>query len=137
LAGGGVASIAFLVAGEKRGGEVPGNANPTDVTCTYWVSTVQHEITIAPKDYSTGPDPVLPPDGEKLGIPGPQFEIQVRKNITSAKKITVFSTQIQYSQTVMLDFFTLKWPHVSVATLAPALPILVPVGDPALAPLLT
>ena len=34
--------------------------------------------------------------------------------------ITVTSTQIQYSQTVMLSFNGLTWPHVSVATLRPS-----------------
>jgi len=34
--------------------------------------------------------------------------------------------QIQYSQTVFLNFGPLTWPHVSVATLIPADPIVVP-----------
>jgi len=35
-------------------------------------------------------------------------------------------TQIQYSQTVFLNFNGLSWPHVSVATLMPSAPIPVP-----------
>lgn len=34
--------------------------------------------------------------------------------------------QLQYSQTVMLDFNGLRWPHVSVATLVQRLPVTVP-----------
>jgi hypothetical protein len=41
-------------------------------------------------------------------------------------KVTVVTTQIQYTQKVMLNFFGLTWPHVSVATLVPADPIMIP-----------
>jgi hypothetical protein len=34
--------------------------------------------------------------------------------------------QIQYSQQVLLNFNTLTWPHVSVATLVPSEPISIP-----------
>ena len=40
--------------------------------------------------------------------------------------LTVRYTQIQYSQSVFLNFGPLTWPHVSVATLIPAAPIPVP-----------
>ena len=43
-----------------------------------------------------------------------------------SRRITVKSTQIQYSQEVFLNFNTLTWPHVSVATLVPGSPIPVP-----------
>jgi LysM repeat protein len=39
--------------------------------------------------------------------------------ITDKQSITVTYTQIQYSQNVSLNFATLTWPHVSVATLVP------------------
>jgi hypothetical protein len=42
------------------------------------------------------------------------------------RKLTVHFTQIQYTQTVMLNFATLTWPHVSVNTLVPADDIVVP-----------
>jgi hypothetical protein len=42
------------------------------------------------------------------------------------RRITVKSTQIQYSQQVFLNFNTLTWPHVSVATLVASEPIPVP-----------
>jgi hypothetical protein len=46
--------------------------------------------------------------------------------ITAPRSITVKATQIQYSQHVFLNFNTLTWPHVSVATLVPSSPISIP-----------
>ena len=46
--------------------------------------------------------------------------------VTKRYAITVESTQIQYSQMVLLNFNGITWPHVSVATLVPASPILLP-----------
>jgi hypothetical protein len=40
--------------------------------------------------------------------------------------IAMSTTQIQYSQEVILNFNGLSWPHVSVASLVPADPIPVP-----------
>lgn len=40
-------------------------------------------------------------------------------------EITVRFPQIQYTQTVLLNFATLTWPHVSVNTLVPADDIIV------------
>jgi hypothetical protein len=48
------------------------------------------------------------------------------KPITEKRIITVTSTQIQYSQTVLLNFGPLSWPHVSVATLTPKHPLNLP-----------
>ena len=42
------------------------------------------------------------------------------------RKLTVRYTQIQYTQTVLLNFNGLTWPHVSVNTLVPAADVLVP-----------
>ena len=42
------------------------------------------------------------------------------------REITVQFTQIQYTQTVLLNFAGLTWPHVSVNTLVPADDIIVP-----------
>jgi hypothetical protein len=56
----------------------------------------------------------------------PVFEVNPPIEITEPRTITVTSTQIQYSQNVNLDFATLTWPHVSVATLVPSAPLPVP-----------
>lgn len=132
LAGGGVANIAFLQDGEKIGGSARGNANAVNVTCTYWVSTVKHQLFIKQGDY-TNNDPILTPKDDQNGVPGPRFQIQLKRKTNQDNTIEVTSTQIQYSQNVTLDFGILSWPHISVATLAPALPILISANSTALA----
>jgi hypothetical protein len=42
------------------------------------------------------------------------------------RKITIPFTQIPYTQTVLLNFAGLTWPHVSVNTLVPADDIVAP-----------
>jgi hypothetical protein len=134
LAGGGVAKIAFLQEGEKPTipGSVPGNANAVNMTCTYWVSTVKHQVFIEKGDYITT-DPIRTPIDDKDGVPGPRFQIQLKRKTTQDNTISVTSAQIQYSPNVTLDFGILSWPHISVAALAPSLPILIPTNSPALA----
>jgi hypothetical protein len=41
------------------------------------------------------------------------------REVTVPTTIRLHFTQIQYSQTVFLNFNGLRWPHVSVATLVP------------------
>ena len=52
------------------------------------------------------------------GQPVPTFLV-TSKHGTAAKAVVATYTQIQYSQSVFLNFNTLTWPHVSVATLVP------------------
>jgi len=111
--GGGTANIAFLQ------GSSPGpNASAVQMTATFWIETVQHKIEV----------PIFKPGQPSLKIqapaphPGahvPVFVLNPPHEITAPKTIVVNSTQIQYSQTVMLNFAGLTWPHVSVATLIP------------------
>jgi len=103
---------------------VRGNANATNVDCTYWVLTLTHKVVIPADDY-TNKDAFCKPKDDIAGVPGPQFQIKVGKKTTQENMIDVKSTQIQYSQNVRLDFGRLSWPHILVATLAPALPILI------------
>ncbi|EXJ58861.1 hypothetical protein A1O7_06291 [Cladophialophora yegresii CBS 114405] len=139
LGGGGVSNIAFLADGDKTKGffkdAVKGNANATDVTCQYWVSIVKHKVEIPADDYTNKDATDLLPTDNQVDVPGPRFHIQVGKKLTSKKTIDLTSTQIQYSQNVRLDFGILAWPHVSVATLAPDLPIFIPSTHPAVAAL--
>jgi hypothetical protein len=134
LPGGGVANIAFLEGGGQSpdGAQRITNAKVFNVECTYVVSSVVHTITIKPDDYSQG-DPIFAADNEKDGVLGPRFQVEIRGKIKKEQTITVTSSQIQYSQNVRLDFGPLAWPHISVATLVPALPILVPMNSPVLA----
>ncbi len=114
LVGGGTENIAFLTK----------NAVAIQMSATFWIETVQHTITV----------PILKP-GQTLAIkaaetvPGlavPTFSVTAPKGITAPRPITVRSKQIQYTQTVVLNFNGLSWPHVSVATLVPAAPVVVP-----------
>ncbi|ETI22169.1 hypothetical protein G647_06242 [Cladophialophora carrionii CBS 160.54] len=133
LGDGGVSNTAFLADGNKMTvfpDAVKRNANATDVTCQYWVSIVKHKVEIQPGDYTHKDATDLLPTDNLVDVPGPRFHIQAGKQL-SAKTIDLFWTQIQYSQNVRLDFGKLARPHVSVATLAPELPILVPSTHPA------
>jgi hypothetical protein len=125
--GGGTANIAFLV------GQVPAlgpNANAVEMDATFWVETVQAEITIQ----SYTPDQLQTPlliqpnikPSNKLPPPMPTFSVTPPGLITSPTTLTVHYTQIQYAQVVLLNFSGLSWPHISVATLVPAAPIEVP-----------
>ena len=55
-----------------------------------------------------------------------QRGVQYLFEITEPRHITVSTTQIQYSQLVLLVFAGLVWPHASVATLVPNDPIPIP-----------
>jgi hypothetical protein len=101
------------------------NADAALMTAQFWVSTVQHEIVV-PK-FQLGEPPLrITAPAPNPGAAVPTFVVSPPREITEPKKILVTSTQIQYSQVVNLDFFTLTWPHVSVATLVPAGDITVP-----------
>jgi hypothetical protein len=56
----------------------------------------------------------------------PVFFVEPPYEITSPKTITVTSTQIQYSQMVLMNFHDITWPHISVSTLVPSTPVPVP-----------
>lgn len=115
------------------------NANAVRVTCQYWISTVEDTITIPVYDKATLPrinnDPKLANEFTNIvwkvaspaataGVRKPTFKITLDKNEVEFKA-KVFYTQIQYSQNVTLNFGTLSWPHISVATLVPADPVLI------------
>jgi hypothetical protein len=125
LFGGGTDNIAFL-----RGDPAAANpnANAGQMSATFWIETVEHVITIP--IFKLGQEPLLlsghGPGPVGLSKFAPQFLVHPPTPITAPRQIKVHSTQIQYSQTVMLDFKGLSWPHVSVATLVPGAPIPVP-----------
>ncbi|KAF4921774.1 hypothetical protein CGCVW01_v005727 [Colletotrichum viniferum] len=111
-AGGGTSNIGFLVAGKGTTNGPPSNADAVSMTATYWVSTVRAEVELKPGQSGT----VSPAaHGQHDGVP----TFVVDEEITTGRTVTVEYTQIQYSQTVMLNFAGLSWPHISVATLAP------------------
>ena len=119
LFGGGTDNMAFLL-GDKTA--VQPNAQTTQMTATFWIETVQQVITVPA---SAGQSPLTIP-ATATGRPAPAFRVQPPGPITEPRTLTVTSTQIQYSQKVVLNFNGILWPHVSVATLVPSDPITIP-----------
>jgi hypothetical protein len=94
------------------------------MTATFWIETVEYVIEVP--IFKLGQPPLmLKPKTRFPGQHVPVFSVTPPIEITKPREIKVRSTQIQYSQTVMLNFARLTWPHVSVATLVPAEPITV------------
>jgi hypothetical protein len=54
------------------------------------------------------------------------FSVAPPHDLDMPRELTVTFTQIQYTQTVLLNFAGLTWPHVSMNTLVPADDIIVP-----------
>jgi hypothetical protein len=119
--GGGTDNIAFLE-GDAAGNNA--NANAIQMTATFWIEEVVHRILIPVMLPGKLPVLLRPEDP---GPHSPTFHLPPPpKPVTEAHIITVTSTQIQYSQTVLLNFGPLSWPHVSVATLTPKQPLIIP-----------
>jgi hypothetical protein len=117
--GGGTDNIAFL---EGDAAAANPNANGVLMRAIFWIETVKHTIflpVLKPND----PPLILQPEIRIPGHPGISFSITPPNVITVPRTITFTTTQIQYSQLVILNFKGLSWPHVSVATLTPANPI--------------
>jgi hypothetical protein len=115
IPGGGTDNIGFLM-GDGAGP----NANAIEMSAIFWVETVQAQIQVDQLDagYSLDVSPVVP-----VGAPAPTFTVTSAAGTSGPQSVTVTYTQIQYTQNVSLNFATLTWPHVSVATLVPADPI--------------
>jgi LysM repeat protein len=111
IPGGGTDNIDFLV-----GDAAAPNADAHRMSAMFWIEIVQAQIEVGPLNAggSQTVSPVVP-----AGAPAPTFTVTSASAITDKQSITVTYTQIQYSQNVSLNFATLTWPHVSVATLVP------------------
>lgn len=124
LFGEGESNIAFLLGDTHTPLPLKPNAQTRLMTATFWIETVEHTIVIPPHvphvPFDISP-PVISP-----GHPLPVFTLTPPHGILTPHTIKIRSTQIQYTQTVMLNFNTLTWPHVSVATLVPAGPTTIP-----------
>jgi hypothetical protein len=127
--GGGTSDIAFLLgqANPPPGGP-NSNANSFQMDAVFWIETVVYDVRVPALRPGTppvvlepvlnAPVPLVPSFVAAIPfVPGKGFAGGVVK---------VSTTQIQYSQKVMLDFKGLTWPHVSVASLVPASPIQIP-----------
>jgi LysM repeat protein len=111
IPGGGTNNIDFLA-----GDAAAPNADAHRMSAIFWIEIVQAQIEIGPLNAggSQTVSPVVP-----TGAPAPIFTVTSASAITDKQSITVTYTQIQYSQNVSLNFATLTWPHLSVATLVP------------------
>jgi hypothetical protein len=114
--GGGTDNIGFLV-GDAAAGP---NANAVQMSAIFWVETVQVDVTVGPlkAGETQKVSPTVP-----AGAPAPTFAVSSASALANERTVTVTYPQIQYTQNVSLNFATLTWPHVSVATLVPAKPI--------------
>lgn len=122
--GGGTANIAFLQ-GASAGTNPGPNASAVQMSATFWIEEVQHKIEVPV--HKPGEPPLnIPAPAPHPGALVPTFVVDPPHEITKPKTITVTSTQIQYSQTVFLNFAGLTWPHVSCATLIPEKKLPVP-----------
>jgi hypothetical protein len=122
LFGGGTDNIAFLLG--QAAATAP-NAQSTQMIAVFWIETVQAVLEVGP--YRVGDPPILV--RAKPSIAGQKvarFSVTPPFDLDAPRKITVTFTQIQYTQTVLLNFATLTWPHVSVNTLVPEDDIVVP-----------
>jgi hypothetical protein len=123
LFGGGTDNIAFLLGQAAVPPPAP-NAQATKMTAVFWIETVQEVISVPP--LKVGQQFAV--KGQR-SIPGqrrPTFAGIVPVDLDKPRELTVTFTQIQYTQTVLLNFNGLTWPHVSVNTLVPADDIVVP-----------
>jgi hypothetical protein len=124
--GGGPANIAFLQGLPNPPPNADGpNAQSFQMDAVFWIETVVYNVDVPaiPADLPAVPCKIVGP----LPPVAPTFVVQLPEGKKFAGGIVkVETTQIQYSQKVVLNFATLGWPHVSVATLVPADPIRVP-----------
>ena len=121
LFGGGTDNIAFLLG--QAAATAP-NAQTTQMTAVFWIETVQVDILIGP--LVVGEQFVAKPARVVQGQRVPTFSGIAPFDVPTPRSLTVTFTQIQYTQTVLLNFNGLTWPHVSVNTLVPADDIAVP-----------
>ena len=120
LFGGGNDNMAFLLGNATASRP---NAQAVDMSSFYWVETVEQDITVPV--WTPGQPPLTIP-AQTTGGPTTLFSVSPPTAITQPRQITVTSTQIQFSQKVILNFNGILWPHVSVATLTPSFPVPVP-----------
>jgi hypothetical protein len=122
LFGGGTDNIAFLLG--NAAASTP-NAQTLKMEAVFWIETVEFVIQVP--IFEPGQPPlIIPAETGAEGQPVPEFLVNPPVPIKAPRTIKVATTQIQYSQQVFLNFNTLTWPHVSVATLVPASPVPIP-----------
>jgi hypothetical protein len=95
------------------------------MTAVFWIETILQDIVVPPCKANGLPITIqaAPRAGSSLR---PIFTLTPPHDLLQNTPLTVPYIQIQYSQSVFLNFGPLTWPHVSVATLIPAAPTMVP-----------
>jgi hypothetical protein len=117
LFGGGTDDIAFLL-GDQNSAHP--NANAIQMSAVFWIETVKETIAVPA---NTGKQPVIVPGAANAGEPVVSYSVTAMTPTAEGTTVEVWYTQIQYTQTVLLNFNGLTWPHVSVATLVPNDPV--------------
>jgi hypothetical protein len=124
--GGGTANISFLAGTQDPSTTslppTAPNAQAAFMKARFWVETVAYDVVV-PR-FTTRDTVLLKPTmPQNSTAPTPVFAVTPPSKLPSQPKtIKIPGIQIQYSQTVFLNFATLTWPHVSVATLCPKNP---------------
>jgi hypothetical protein len=125
---GGISHIAFLSGKQdpvedaaKPAAVVQPNAHAESATSKFWIEKIEYDV-IGPKmpGYaSMDLKPEMPPSPHQA--PTPRFRITAPRGRVppGGKRIKVIGTQIQHTQTILLNFGRLGWPHVTCATLVP------------------
>jgi hypothetical protein len=125
LFGGGADNIAFLLGDNNTPLPNRPNAQTLQMTATFWIERVEHTIVVPV--FTPGQPPLtIKAEAKVPGQHATIFSVTPPSEIMVPCPITVTSTQIQYSQLVLLNFNGLTWPHVSVATLGPSGAVVVP-----------
>ena len=119
--GGGTDNIAFLLG---QATATRPNAQALQMTAVFWIETVEETIVVPP--FKPGPTHFITAATSVPGQRPARFAIQPPVELSEPRKITIHFKQIQYTQTVFLNFNGLTWPHVSVNTLVPVQDIVVP-----------
>lgn len=127
--GGGPANIAFLPAqANPPPGGPSSNANAFQMDAVFWIETVVYDVQVPPMP--PGTPPLLLEPMQKGSVPLVPNFIAAIPSVPgqgfAGGIVKVPTTQIQYSQKVLLDFAGLSWPHVSVASHVPASPVPIP-----------
>ena len=120
--GGGTDNIAFLLG---QATATKPNAQTLQMSAIFWIETVEEVILVPPFHVGQPPFAIK----AKASVPGQRvatFSVRPPFDLDVPREITVRFKQIQYTQTVLLNFNGLTWPHVSVNTLVPADDIVVP-----------
>lgn len=125
LQAGGTANIDFLQ-GASSGPAAGPNASAIAMSATFWIETVQSTVAVPSGTPAGAPVRITLPRAQPGAPPGPTFEARPPRDVAATRKVRVSFTQIQYVQTVLLNFAGLTWPHVSCATLVPSTVLQVP-----------